>query len=49
MWNVIIVEVRHEQQILPSASIERCGAHNIDAIDVEFVVAVSMRHDNDYY
>jgi Ulp1 family protease len=45
MWSVVIVDVDHKQQILPSAPIERLDVHIIDVRDVEFFVAIFMRRD----
>jgi hypothetical protein len=46
MWNVIIGEVRHEQQILSTTSIERFNADGRDARDLDFIVIVGRRHKN---
>jgi hypothetical protein len=29
-WNVVIMEVRHEQQICPTSIIKRLDVHNMD-------------------
>jgi hypothetical protein len=38
MWNVVIAEVRHEEQVFASSSMQRLDAHNKYARDVEFMV-----------
>jgi hypothetical protein len=36
--NVVITEVRHEEQIFASTSMKELDAHNIDVGDVELLV-----------
>jgi hypothetical protein len=46
-WNVVIVEVRHGQQIFPTSAIKRLDAHNRDKRDVEFFIAILWRRNRD--
>jgi hypothetical protein len=47
MWNVVILEARHEQQIFPTTSIERLNAHGRDAGDVKLVTIIFKRRHRD--
>jgi hypothetical protein len=40
MWNVVIVEMLHEQQILPTSTSQGLIAHNIGVGDVAFLILV---------
>jgi hypothetical protein len=42
-WNVVIAEVRHEEQIFASSPRERLDAHNRDVRDIKLLV-VSFRY-----
>jgi hypothetical protein len=44
MWNVVITEVRHEEQIFASTSMQRLDAHNKDVRDVKLLI-VSFRNN----
>jgi hypothetical protein len=43
MNDIVIVELRHEQQIFPTTSIERFDVRNIDMRDVELIIVIFMR------
>jgi hypothetical protein len=40
MWDVVIVEVRHEQQTFSTTAIKRLDARNKDVRDVELFIVV---------
>jgi hypothetical protein len=44
-WNVVIAEVRHEQQIFSTSATKGLDAHTKDASDVELIVNIfKCRH-----
>jgi hypothetical protein len=47
MWNVVIAQVCHEQQILPTTTSQRLDAHTRDVRDVELFVTVFWRRNMD--
>jgi hypothetical protein len=47
MWNAVILEVSHEQQIFPTTSIEWLNAHGRDAGDVKLVTVIFKRQHVD--
>jgi hypothetical protein len=48
MWNVVIIEARHEQQIFPLSAIEKLDANGRDVGDFHpVVVIIVMRRHRD--
>jgi hypothetical protein len=45
MWNVVITEVRHEQQTFSMSTIKRLDAHGIDVGHVKFLLVVFLYRD----
>jgi hypothetical protein len=46
-WNVVIVEVRHVQQIFPTLTSQLLDAHSIDVGDIEFLIVVLWCRNRD--
>jgi hypothetical protein len=46
-WNVVITQVRHDEQMFASSSRWRLDAHNRDVRDIEFVIVSLMNSYRD--